>query len=962
MPFATLAAGGVLLLTLAATGVAWRWFSVDEEQERRTELSHRARDAESRIVERVFAFEQVLHGAAGLLEAVQPVDRATFRRYVDALHLEGHYRTREGLGFARYEPGDPPRARVLFREPVEGWPDRGSVEDPYGDPVHREAMVRAREEGQPALTGRVPRAVEDARPGPGSLQVLYYPVFRADAGTPGPRQLAGWVFMPFAMADLLEGLLGERSAEVTLRIYDGERPTPDRLLFGPSEAPAAGGTESIRTFTIGGRRWTLVVRPLPAFDAQLADPFRPFLLLLGFVLSVSLTALVWSLATGRSRARRAAHEMNRDLLVAQEALRESENRLRRAARGGSVGLWDWDVTTGRITYDDTWASLLGHAPDGVKADVAHWDRLVHPEDLPAVRQAVEACLSGAQPSFTVEHRLRHREGSWVWMLARGAVVSRAPDGSATRAAGSHIEITERKLAEEALREGERFLRTVLETSLDGFWIVDPAGRLLDVNPSYCAMTGFSRDELLGRRLEDLEAPESGPSGPRLAELRRAGGGRFEAVHRRRDASPLHVDVSATFVGGGQGAMVCFVRDVTERHRAEERLRESEDRYRTLVDNLNAGVLVHEADTTIVLCNAKACFLLGLPAPHVRGRIAGDPAWGFLREDGTAMPPEEYPAVRAFTTGDPVQNVVVGFRRAGAQDLVWVLLNAHLAHRGPDRSPQLVVTFIDITRRKEAEEALQQSQRQLAIAGRMAAMGTLVAGVAHEINNPLAGTLSAQSFALDDLRAASAALRTADPADGQAAARAVDRALEALEDAEAGASRVARIVKDLTTFGRPDPRRSRVPLAEVVRGALRWIPASVGNVARVTVHDLGAPEVEASAGQIEQVVVNLVTNAARAMPPGRVGSIEVTVGEGPDGGAWLTVSDDGSGMTPEMVQRVFDPFFTTRPVGLDRGTGLGLSICHAIVTAHGGSLTASSELGKGSLFRMDLPGITEARPA
>ena len=359
----------------------------------------------------------------------------------------------------------------------------------------------------------------------------------------------------------------------------------------------------------------------------------------------------------------------------------------------------------------------------------------------------------------------------------------------------------------------------------------------------------------------------------------------------------------------------------------------------------------------MLCNAKACFLLGLEAPHVEGRIAADPAWGFLREDGSPMLVEEYPAVRALVTGEPVVNVVVGMRRPGRADAAWVLLAAHPDAPGADRRRSVVVTFIDISRRREAEEALRQSQRQLAIAARMAAMGTLVAGVAHEINNPLAGTLSAQATADEDLRAALTALRGAAPEDREAVLRTLDRAAEALEDAQVGARRVSRIVKDLTTFGRPDPRRAVVPLAEVVRDAMRWVSRSPAAGVQVAVTDLGAPEVTASAGQLEQVVVNLVSNGVKAIPPGRTGRVEVTIGAGPDGAAWLTVADDGVGMAPEMVQRVFDPFFTTRPVGQDRGTGLGLAICHAIVTAHGGSLTVRSEPGKGSIFRMDLPGPT-----
>jgi signal transduction histidine kinase len=168
----------------------------------------------------------------------------------------------------------------------------------------------------------------------------------------------------------------------------------------------------------------------------------------------------------------------------------------------------------------------------------------------------------------------------------------------------------------------------------------------------------------------------------------------------------------------------------------------------------------------------------------------------------------------------------------------------------------------------------------------------------------------------------------------------------------GGDRIARIVKDLALFGRPNPMRTRVRLGDVVTSAMRWLPASVGSMATVQVDDLGAPDVHASAGQLEQVVVNLVNNGAMATPPGRRGHVAIRIAPGPDGEAVLEVEDDGRGIDPAHLDRIFDPFFTTREVG--QGMGLGLPICHAIVAAHGGRLTVESVPGRGSTFRVLLP--------
>jgi signal transduction histidine kinase len=257
----------------------------------------------------------------------------------------------------------------------------------------------------------------------------------------------------------------------------------------------------------------------------------------------------------------------------------------------------------------------------------------------------------------------------------------------------------------------------------------------------------------------------------------------------------------------------------------------------------------------------------------------------------------------------------------------------------------IATSQDVTE----ERALRT---QLAVSSRLASLGTLVAGVAHEVNNPLAGTLGSLSTALSDVRAVAARARDGEPLDREALVRELEEVQEALLDAQVGGNRIARIVKDLALFGRPNPMRSRVRLGDVVTSSMRWLPASVSRNATVHVEDRGAPDVHASAGQLEQVMVNLVTNGALAIPDGRRGTITVRISTSGSGAAVLEVSDDGRGIDAAAMERIFDPFFTTRDVG--HGMGLGLPICHAIVAAHGGALTATSVPGEGSTFRVELP--------
>jgi two-component system NtrC family sensor kinase len=285
---------------------------------------------------------------------------------------------------------------------------------------------------------------------------------------------------------------------------------------------------------------------------------------------------------------------------------------------------------------------------------------------------------------------------------------------------------------------------------------------------------------------------------------------------------------------------------------------------------------------------------------------------------------------------------------------WIEANGRVSRDDAGRPLRMAGSLVDITDRKLAEEALGALQGQFALNSRLAALGTLVAGVAHEINNPLAAALSDQDLARRTVREFRDRLGGSGLLDLKSELLKLDEVVEELDEAQEAGRRIERIVKDLKVFGRPNQKdaRERVRLIDLVDLAMRWLPAAINPTATVTAENGGAPDVVATAGQITQVVVNLVTNAAKATPEGMRGAIVIRTGPGDAGMARLEVIDHGKGIDPSVLPHIFEPFFTTRGVG--KGTGLGLSICHSIVTNHGGTLTVESEVGKGSTFRVELP--------
>ncbi len=235
------------------------------------------------------------------------------------------------------------------------------------------------------------------------------------------------------------------------------------------------------------------------------------------------------------------------------------------------------------------------------------------------------------------------------------------------------------------------------------------------------------------------------------------------------------------------------------------------------------------------------------------------------------------------------------------------------------------------------------EARLVQADRLASIGTMAAGVAHEINNPLAYLILNLDWIARKLPESAS-----DPSS-------VGALIELLHEAHEGAERVASIVRELRTFSRADGEtRHRVDLAAVVRSALKIAGHEIRHRARVSISFEKTGPVWANESRLEQVVLNLLLNAAHAMPEARATSNEIRVHVRPDGDAVvvLEVCDNGEGIPPEILPKIFDPFFTTKPRGV--GTGLGLSICHGIVMSLGGQITVHSVPSEGTTFRIALP--------
>jgi PAS domain S-box-containing protein len=484
-----------------------------------------------------------------------------------------------------------------------------------------------------------------------------------------------------------------------------------------------------------------------------------------------------------------------------------------------------------------------------------------------------------------------------------------------------LEIGVRQRAEEELRQSESLLRGVFDAMLDGAIIADLDGGVLFGNPAAARLVGLpSAGEGIGRNLLDFVHTDS-----RAAVLHDLGSVRSNRAGHRTEYRILDPkcegrwveSVGSTIHFRGKPAIIITLRDITDRKQAQEALRESEEKFRALVENSQDVIGRFDSKCRYLHVNRAIEAAIGMKPEEVIGRTHAELG---VADDRAR---EWDQAVReVFATGRPLEREVELRAADGSRQYSWRLF-PELDETGGVKS--VVSIARDITEQRRMQQRLLQSQK-------MEAVGELAGGVAHDFNNVLQALLAEVHLLREHRLEAGLFERT-------------------FTELESLLRRAAALPRQLLLFARREVRRLEpLDLNELVRGTERLARRLLRENIRLVV-ELAEGEliVEADAGQVEQVVMNLAVNASDAMPDG--GALTLRTGTN-DGLLWLEAEDTGIGMTPEVQRRIFEPFFTTKPLGL--GSGLGLSVVHGIAVQHGGRVEVWSAPGTGSRFRVSFP--------
>jgi two-component system cell cycle sensor histidine kinase/response regulator CckA len=632
---------------------------------------------------------------------------------------------------------------------------------------------------------------------------------------------------------------------------------------------------------------------------------------------------------------------------AEEALRESEERYRTILENIEDGYYEVDLPGNFTFFNDSLCRMLGYSKDEMigMGNQQYTDE----ENRKKLFQAFNQVYRTGKPAKGFDWEVFAKDGTKLFGEVSVSLIKDSK-GQPNGFRGIARDITQRKQTEEALRAEKQRFQTLLENAPFGMVVIDKDSSFKYINPKFIELFGFDLKEIPNGKEWFRKAYPDPDYRHRVISVWKNDLRIFEPGEKRsrifsvtcKDGMEKIINFIPVQLETGENLMAC--EDITERKRAEEALRVSEEKYRTILENIEEGY--YEVDTTghFTFFNDSVCRLLG----YFKEELIGMNDRQYSDEENARKLYQTFNKV--YRTGEPAR----GFdweiiRKDGTKRFVEASVSLLKDSEGKPCGFRGIAR--DITEHKRAERQMAALRQQLLQSQRVEAIGRLAGGIAHDFNNLLTVIRGYSQLSLLELKED-------------------DKLRENIEEVQKATQKASDLTRQLLAFSRRQIMDMKVlDLNTLLRDLNKMLRRVIGeDIELVTVlaEDLG--RVKTDSGQIEQVILNLAVNARDAMPNGGKLILETTnvdLDEGyarahvavtPGRYVMFSLSDTGVGMSPEVKEHLFEPFFTTKEKG--KGTGLGLSTVYGIVKQSGGNIWAYSEPGRGATFKIYLPRVNE----
>jgi PAS domain S-box-containing protein len=630
---------------------------------------------------------------------------------------------------------------------------------------------------------------------------------------------------------------------------------------------------------------------------------------------------------------------------AEEALKESEEKYRQLFQYAPSAIYELDFKNRKfISINDVMCAHTGYSREELM-QMDPFD-LFTESSMKIYQERIKSLCEGHEVPSSQEYEIKKKDGTTMFALLN--INYDLENGIPVKARTIAHDITDRKLMEQALQESERKYRLLSDNVRDVIWTRDMNLRLTYTSPSIVEQQGYTVEESMARTPEETWSPDSlklvGKALTEELEIEKkekkdlSRSRTLEVRVNCKDGSTIWTEAKMSFLRDQKGhptGIIGVTRDISDRKQAEEALRESEEKYRTVLEANPNPVIVYDIEGKVIYFNPAFTRVFGWTLAERLGNkmdiFVPEEAW-----KETKMMIKKVLAGEMFSSIETLR-----YNKKG--EIIPVSVSGAIYKDKNGNPIGSVINLRDISHQKKLEAQLQQAQK-------MEAIGTLAGGIAHDFNNILSSVIGYTELALDNEKRGTFQHKN-------------------LQQILYSGNRAKDLVKQILTFSRQvDQKQKPIQVKPIVKEVLKMLRATIPSTVEIEQIVQSNALVMGDPTQIHQILMNLCANAAHAMEDNgglltvRLLDAELDsdfISNHPDlkPGPYinLTVTDTGHGISPDVVKKIFDPFFTTK----EKGTGMGLSVVHGIVRSHGGDIYVYSEPGKGSTFKVCLP-VIESR--